>query len=199
MLISCVDSSLVVDELCGQAGRRNTAVTCFYFDFAARKEQTASSVLGSILKQVIGGMEGVPEEISRAFQQRERASDGRGPQLFEIVKMIQGITSSRPTFICIDALDECAVAQRVRLLRSLEQILGNSPGSRIFVTGRSHIHAEVKKRLAGRVASVSIGPTRDDIIRFLRARLSEDEIPDAMNESLEAEILEKLSGKISEM
>ena len=31
-------SSLVVDNLCDQARGKNTTVTCFYFDFAARKE-----------------------------------------------------------------------------------------------------------------------------------------------------------------
>jgi len=67
------------------------------------------------------------------------------------------------------------------------------------MTGRPHVLAEIETRLARRVTSVSIHPTRGDIVRFLRARLSEDETPDAMNENLEAEILEKIPGSISEM
>ena len=44
-------SSLVVDRLCDQArGQKNTVVTCFYFYFAARKEQSATNMLGSLLK-----------------------------------------------------------------------------------------------------------------------------------------------------
>ena len=62
-------SLLVVDKLCDQARGQNTAVTCFYFDFAARKEQSVTNMLGSLLKQVVGGMPKVPEEISRVFQQ----------------------------------------------------------------------------------------------------------------------------------
>jgi len=46
---------------------QHTVVTCFYFLFAARKEQTATSMLGSLLKQVISGMEMVLGEISRAL------------------------------------------------------------------------------------------------------------------------------------
>ena len=89
--------------------------------------------------------------------------------------------------------------QRFRLFDSLKEILEKSPGGRIFVTGRPHIRAEIETRLAGRVTTVSIGPTRDDLVKFLRARLSEDETPDAMDESLKADILEKIPGSISEM
>ena len=192
-------SSLVVDRLCDQARGQNTAVACFYFEFAARKEQSAASMLGSMLEQMVSGMERIPEEISRAFQEQKKAIGGRAPQLIDIVKMLQAITSSQPTFMCIDALDECAGVQRAKLLDSLKQILERSPGTRIFVTGRLHIRAEVEKRLAGRVVSVSVGPTKDDIIRYVRARLGEDETPDAMDESLGRDILHTISQNIPEM
>jgi len=43
-------SSLVVDRLCDQARGQSTAVTCFYLDFAARKEQSVANILGSLLR-----------------------------------------------------------------------------------------------------------------------------------------------------
>jgi len=192
-------SSLVVDRLYDQAKGRNAAVTCFYFDFAARKEQSVASILGSLLKQVIGGLERIPEEISRAFREERNAIGGRGLRLPDIVKMLQAITSSLRTFVCIDALDECAVLDRVKLLNSLQQILEKSPGTRIFIIGRPHIRAEVEKRLTERVISISVSPRKDDIIGYLRFRLDEDPIPDAMNKGLEAEILEKIPENMSEM
>ena len=191
VLTSHDDSSLMVDNLCDQARGQNTLVTYFYFDFAARKEQSATNMLGALLKQMVSGMEKIPEEISRAFQKLKMEIGGYRPFLADIVKMILVITSSQPTFICIDALDECVGAQRVRVLDSLKQILENSPTTRIFVTGRPHIQAEIEKRLAGRMASVSICSTRSDIIGYLRARLGNDETPDAMDAMLEAEIVEK--------
>ena len=198
MLTSDNDSSLVVDRLCDQTRGQNTPVTCFYFDFAARKEQTATSMLGSLLKQIVSGT-GVLEDIWRALRDQKEAVNGRKPQLADIVKMLQLITSSQRIFMVIDALDECTAVQRFRLFDSLKEILEKSRSSRIFVTGRPHIRAEIETRLAGRVTAISVGPTRDDIVRFLRVRLSEDETPDAMDESLEAEILEKIPGNISEM
>ena len=189
----------MVDRLCDQARGQNTAVTCFYFDFAARKEQSVTNMLGSLLKQVVGGMPKVPEEISRAFQEERMAIGGRGPRLPDMVKMLQTITSKLRTFVCIDALDECAAVHRVKLLDSLKQILEKSPCTRIFIIGRPHIQAEIEKRLAGRVISVSVGPSRDDIIGYIRVRLDEDETPDAMDESLAADIMEKIPENMSEM
>ena len=199
VLISCNGSSLVVDRLCDEAREQDAAVTCFYFDFAARKEQSATSMLGSLVKQMVGGMESIPEEISKAFKEQKKVIGGRAPQLIDIVKMLQAIASSQPTFICIDALDECVGLQRVKILNSLKKILEKSSGTRIFATGRPHIQAEIEKSLAGRVISVLVGPSQDDIIRYLRVRLSEDETPDAMDESLEGDILEKIPENISEM
>jgi len=193
------NSSLVVDRLCDWTRGQSTAVTCFYFDFAARKEQTATSMLGSLLKQIVSATGRIPEDIWRALREQREAISGRKPQVGDIVKMLQLITSSQPVFMVIDALDECTAVQRYRLFDSLKEILARSTGARIFVTGRPHIRSEIETRLAGRVASVSVGPIRSDIIRFLRARLSEDETPDAMDSSLEAEILEKIPGNMSEM
>ena len=188
-----------MDSLCNQAIGESTAVTCFYFDFAARKEQSAASILGSLLKQIVSGMETIPDEISQAFQEQKKTIGGRRLQLADVVKMLQLITSSQHTTMCIDALGECAGVQRVKLLDSLSQILAKSPGTRVFATGRPHIRTEIERRLTGRVVTVSVGPAKCDIITYLRVRLSEDETPDEMDESLEAEILEKLPQNISEM
>ena len=198
-LTSCDVSSLVVDRLCDQARGQSSAVTCFYVDFADRKEQSATSILGSLLRQIVGGLERIPEEISQAFQEEKNAIGGRGPRHLDIVKMLQAITSSLRTFICIDALDECAALDRAKLLNSLEQILEKSPGTRIFIIGRPHIRAEIESLLEGRVTSVSVSPRKDDIIGYLRVRLGQDLTPHAMNKRLEADILEKIPKNMSEM
>jgi len=156
-------------------------------------------MLGSLLKQMVSGTGRIPGEILKALREQQEAVSGRRPQLVDIVKMLQLIMSSQRTYMCIDALDECTTAQRFRLFDSLKEILEKSPSARVFVTGRPHIRAEVAKHLAGRVASVSVCPTKGDIVNYLRFRLSHDETPDAMDESREADILEKMPESISEM
>ena len=192
-------SSLVTDELCDQAGGQNVAVACFYFDFAAQRDQSSTSMLGALLKQVVSGLEEVPEEIVEAYKKQKMVIGGRRPDLSDILKMLQTTSSRKLTFICIDALDECAAENRIKVLDSLHQIRQKSPGTQIFVTGRPHIQDEIGRRIPGRLTTIRITPKRDDVIGYLRARLSEDTNPDAMDSSLEADILRKIPDDISEM
>jgi len=199
LLISYGVSSLVMDRLCQRAVKENAAVACFYFDFAAEEEQSTAAVLGSLLKQVVAGLEEVPERISRAFRDREKASGGQRLPLSEIVGFLQDISSSRCTFICIDALDECQAGHRLELLDLLNQLLQKSPSTRLFMTGRPDVLGEVEMHLGGRAATRSITPIKNDIITFLRAKLKTDVVPDAMGEILEEEIIRNIPEAVPEM
>ena len=189
----------MIDTLCKQAVEENASVACFYFDFAAQEEHSPAAILGSVLKQVVCGLDEVPKRIVKAFRDRGKVIGGQGLALSEIVEFLQDIASSRCTFICIDALDECPAGHRVRFLDSLNQILQKAPGARIFLTGRPHIRGEVEKHLAGRAATKQIAPTKDDIVLFLRAKLKEDTMPEAMDESLGDEIIKSIPETVSEM
>ena len=199
VLTSCEASSLVMDELGDRAFSQRVTVVGFYFDYATQKEQSPTNMLGAILKQVVGGLGEVPEEIVRAYEGQKQVIGGRAPQLADIVKMLQNTASIKRTFICIDALDECMMKYRVKILASLDQILKSSPGTRMFVTGRPHIEAEVGKRLSGRGTVIRITPHRHDITSYLLRRLEEDTMPDAMDSNLKADILKKISKDVSEM
>ena len=189
----------MIDSLCDQAKGQNVAVACFYFDFAAQQDQSSTSMLGTLLKQLVVGLGEIPREMTQAYEEQKNFLGGRRPRHTDMVKMLQTASSKKRTFICIDALDECVPEHRVKLLGSLNQILQKSPATRIFVTGRPHIRPEVEKRVAGRVTSLSISTKRDDIIRYLHSRLEEDTNPDAMDSGLEADILKKIPEDISEM
>ena len=82
---------------------------------------------------------------------------------------------------------------------SMRQILHKSPSTRIFLAGRLHIRDEVEKNLAGKVVTLSITPTKDDIVRFLREKLKEDTTPDAMDKSLEEDIIMTIPETVLEM
>ena len=199
VLTSCDVSPLVIDSLCDQAGGQNVTVACLYFDFAAQKEQSPANMLGALLKQLVAGLGELPEEMMQAYENQKNSIGGRRPRHTDIMKMLRATASTKRTFICIDALDECVPEHRIELLDSLNKILRESPGTRIFVTGRPHIRPEIARRLAGRVTSLSISTKKGDIIRYLRFRLEHDPTPDAMNGSLEAEILKKIPEDVSGM
>jgi len=139
----------VIDKLCDEAAEENTAVACFYFDFAARNEQSPVNVLGSLLRQLVSGLEGIPEAIVGSFRNQKKVIGGRGLQVSGILKMFQIITATKRTFICVDALDECVPEHRMVILESLRQLVQEALSTRIFVTGRSHIRSEVERKLDG--------------------------------------------------
>ena len=82
MLTSRDVSSLVIDNLCDQAGDQNATVACFYFDFAAQKEQSPTSTMGALLKQVVGGLEEVPEAILLAYHKQKKNTWRAGASAF---------------------------------------------------------------------------------------------------------------------
>jgi len=197
-LIGCDNSSLVIDKLCDEARKEDTSVVYFYFDFVARNDQSPVNMLGSLLKQLVSGLEKIPEVVVQGFREQRKGVGGRGLQISGILKMLQTITARRRTFICVDALDECVPAHRVVVLESLKQILQVSPNTRIFITGRPHVGSEVERRLDGAATFILIQPTEDGVVRYLRNRLEGDTTPEVMNSTLEAEIMRSIPETNSE-
>ena len=70
-------SSLVVDSLCKEVVGGKAPIACFYFDFATQEEQSPNAILGSMLKQVAGGLCEVPQTIVKAFREREMVIGGQ--------------------------------------------------------------------------------------------------------------------------
>jgi len=164
---------LVIDALSdgtGEAGEQDITVACFYFDFSAHKEQSAVSMLSSLLKQVVSGLDRIPEGIVDMFQKQKKIAGGRRLRLPEIVRMLGSLLSSRRTFFCLDALDECAAADRAKILISLRDIIRMAPTTRVFMTGRPHVGGEVEKHLPGGAEVLSMTPRKDDIIRYIRKK-----------------------------
>jgi len=198
LLTDCNDSSLVIDKLCDEIVEEDTAVACFYFDYASQNEQSPVNMLGSLLRQLVYGLDRIPEAVVECFRKEKKAIGGRGLQVSGIVKMFQIITATKRTFICVDALDECVPKNRTIILESLGQIVQGSLDTRIFLTGRSHIRSEVKRELNGAATFVSIEPTGGGVIKYLREKLKNDTAPEMMNSSLEANIMESIPEICSE-
>ena len=181
----------MIDNLCDQAGKK---VAWLYCDFLAHKEQSATAMLGAILKQLVS-MQEIPENVRQTF----RKFSDRGLRLPDIVGMLKATISLLPlNYICIDALDESAPKSRQELLGSLRDIVRESPSTRVLFTGRSHVEKEVKKYFT-EVTTVPVSPTAGDIRAYLDARLNGDPEPYAMDDDLRKEIMRILPKMISEV
>ena len=185
----------MIDSLCDQAGEKDLDVAWLYCDFVACQEQSATAMLGAILRQLVSIGE-MPENIRQKF--RKRFSD-RGLRLPDMVENLKTAISLLPgACICIDALDECTPKSRQELLRSLRDIVPGSPSTRVLFTGRSHVADEVKKYFAEAII-VPVSPSENDIRVYLDARLDGDTEPDAMGNDLRRDIMRIIPETISEV
>ena len=156
-------------------------------------------MLGAILKQVVGGLEHIPEEIEVAFQKSKKKIDGRELESGEICELlISSLRTLQRSYICIDALDEFPREHRPEFFRSLMRIIRESPCTQLFLTSRPHIRDEIKRYFAGS-AETRIKPTEEDIKKYLSLKLSNDTQPEAMDQGLREEILQTIPEKIREM
>ena len=185
----------MIDSLCDQAGEKDLAVAWLYYDFLAHQEQSATAILGAILKQLVSRRE-IPENVRQMF--RNRFSD-RGLRLPDIVGMLKTTISLLPlAYICIDALDESTLRSRQELLGSLRDIVQESPSARVLITGRPHVEEEVKKYFT-EVTTVPVSPSKIEIRVYLDARLDRDPDPDAMDDNLQRDIMRIIPEMISEV
>jgi len=190
-------SSLVIDSLCDQASKENITVACLYCDFLAQQEQTVTSMMGAILKQLVGGGD-IPIYLREAFQEGQKIG-GRKLALKDLVGMLRrAIASLGKVFICIDALDEYLPKDLPELLESLRDIVRQSPRTRIFLTGRPHVGGTIQKYFTGAVV-MPISPNTDDIRSYLEMKLDRDSEPEAMDNDLRANIVKVILDKMSDM
>ena len=188
----------MIDSLCDQDGEEDIAVAGFYCDFRDQQEQTAANIMGTILRQLVTRGE-ILRHVQVAFKKAKQELGGRGPRLPDTVEMLKrAITTLPRVFICIDALDECLPKHLVELLGSLKDVLRESPRTRIFVTGRSHVEVEILRYFAAGV-TIPISPSTYEIKRYLEKKLEMDTMRDAMSDALRADILRIIPERISEM
>ena len=185
----------MIDNLCDQADEKDLAVAWLYCDFLAHQEQSATAMLGAILKQLVSIGE-MPESVRQSFRKR---FPERGLRLPDITRMLKTAISLLPSvYICVDALDESTPKNRQELLGSLRDIFRESPSMRILFTGRPHVEEEVRKYFSG-VIAIPVSPTEGDIKVYLGVRLDRDPEPDAMDDNLRKDIMRIIPEMISEV
>jgi len=184
-------SSLVIDRLCDRAKEEDLAVAWLYCDYLAQQEQTVTNIIGTILKRLVGRE--VPENIRKAFK------EGRRPLLGDLMRMLRIAIAKLPkVYICIDALDECLPKDLPKLLESLRDILREFPTTRLFLTGRPHVEETIHTYFTKPVV-IPVSPNLDDLRNYVEMRLDRDDVPEAMDDRLRAEILRVALDKMSNM
>jgi len=190
-------SSLVIDRLSDGIDGESAFVIYLYCNFQNEKSQVTAHMLGSLLKQAVGGLDVIPEKIDRKVKQ---GSNCRGLSVSGILRLLQAaLRSHGRTFICVDALDECGTEQLPEFLRSLHSLVTGSPNVRLFMTGRPHIEAGLGEHYGGALQTIRFKPAKGDIREYLGVKLRDDEFLQEMDSELRKGIMEEIPEKISEM
>jgi len=193
-------SSLVIDTLFKVIEGDGVAVAYVYCDFSTRNMQSASAVLGSVLRQVVGALAKIPDEVLKEFERAKKQADGCGLRLPEILDMLtKFLPSLKRVFICIDALDEFPTKQRAQLWDSLQHVIRECQNTRLFLTGRPQIRTEVEGYLPEEADMVTIEPTSEDIGRYIEERLDEDIDKSTIDEAFRDEIKSVIPKRVSGM
>ena len=188
----------MIDGLCDEPCEENIAIAMFYCDFHDQHDQTATNIIGAILKQLVVRGE-VLGHVRKAFRKAKMEVGGRGLRLPDMVQMLKQALAALPqVFICIDALDECIPRHLLELLGSLRDILQESPRTRVYLTGRPQVEEEITRHFTNRVA-IPISPKTQDVKRYLEKKLEMDPQRVAMSDSLRADIMRIIPERISEM
>ena len=155
-------------------------------------------MMGAILRQLVG-KRGIPVDLRKMLKEEKMKAGGRRPRLPDLMRILRTTIALLPqVFISIDALDECLPKHLPELLGSLRDLTRESPQIRIFLTGRPHVTEDIRRYFAKAVV-IPISPNRDDIRSYLKMKLDRDTEPEAMNDSLRADILRIILEKTSDM
>jgi len=193
-------SSLVIDTLLNGIDGDGVVVAYVYCDFSTQNMQSTSAVLGSVLRQVVGALARIPDEVQKAFERAKKQADGCGLRLPEILDILTRILPGlERAFICIDALDEFPIKQRAQLWDSLQRVVRECANTRLFLTGRPQVRTEVEDYLPEEADMVAIEPTSEDIGRYIEERLKEDLDKSTIDEGLREEIRRVIPKRVSGM
>ena len=170
--------SMVINHLQRLFIQDNVALAYVYCDWQDSKAQTPTHLIGSLLKQLVEGMDDMPSNVLERFTKHK---NGKTPlTLDECIALIRKIASRfRRVILFIDGLDELAYSQNEsdnsRML-IVEGALNNLLATQakpiydlqIFVTSRFNQQSETAN-----FTNIQISVAKGDLVDFFRYALKD--------------------------
>jgi len=140
-----------------------------YCDHKEKSVQASSSLIASLLRQLVELKEEIPEVILESYKQRQKRK--LRLKAHEYVDLLHSVaTSFSRVFIVVDALDECdeANGSRGRLISDLE---GLPPTVQVLHTSR--FLPDLERRFVA-ACQVEIQASDEDVRTYLRNRIEQE-------------------------
>lgn len=156
----------MVDHFQAQAEALKYGVAYIYFNYNEQLQQTPTSVLGSLIKQLAYQIPLLPQEIEDLYDRSQK--NGTSVTLKELhTALLKTFKSFNRVFLIFDALDEYNQEQRKELLPLLHTMGEN--GANLFLTSRDHPE-DIQHSFHG-VPKVKISANTGGIKHYIRKRI----------------------------
>jgi hypothetical protein len=163
------------------AGRASVAY--FYFDFRDVDKQRLSNLLPSLLVQLSARDDTCCDKLSQLYSEHDRGVQKPSDRaMAECLKQMVALEGQAPTYIILDAIDECPVTSsipspREEVLELVEDLVGlHLPNLHICVTSRPEPDIQiVLERLTERPVSLhDESGQMEDIANYVSSSVHSD-------------------------
>jgi hypothetical protein len=168
----------------------NMAVVFIYCDYRDEGIQTFVNIMGSLAKQLLLRARSIPAAVWKIHEGMSKAQRPMNPKTAkEIIELV--IQQFDRVYVCFDALDELQPDVRNQMLEFFKTVTGTT--LRVFVTGRPNVKAKLTGSLANKaISEIAIVANVEDLQTYLKERFSQDDWPEAMDETLQSLITKKI-------
>ena len=160
-------SSIVIKDLQSKDwSNNNFGVAFLYCSYNRQQEQRYENLVASLLRQLAQSQSSLPNEVRNLYNSHHIRNTR--PSITELLSVLSSVVDSfSKVFIVVDALDECANAERKHLLRELFTLQARSQVN-IFATSRflPEIEAQFSKSM-----SLEIRAAEEDVRRYLENQI----------------------------
>lgn len=189
LMLTCLPSSLIIDELKGLQASNNAPIAYYYCDYRTQVTQPLTLALGHILRLLVERLSMLPGSLRELFESCHR--EGRGPSPLELEHLICDVLPCQSSYILVDAMDEFSVndpAQTAQFTEVLDSFAVT--GARVLVTSRT---LPTPSLSASHIVETHTA-SNSDIRSFVAHELYADDLMvDILNNELEAEIMSTIT------
>jgi hypothetical protein len=164
-------TSIVVEELNKRfQNDGSVGIAYLYYNFRLQHEQKLEDSFASLLKQFAQEHSILPDGVKSLYDRHK--DKGTRPSFDEILRALHSVTATYSrTFLVVDALDECSVAEGCRT-RSILQFICLQTSCRASLFATSRFIPEITEKFKDNV-SLEIRASNADVRTYLDDRMSQ--------------------------
>jgi len=182
---------MIIDELKGSISSPEIPVAFFYFDYRDQDRQTPTSLLLSLLKQIVATLLEIPKCVVDSYERARAHGGSESLPLRELENMIFDIASGvRQIFLIIDALDECEEPTHRKTLLQIFGRISRISNIHILITSRQYPH-DIKAAFQAH-PQIAIHAHESDLRRYMYQQFEHSNANDIIDRDFASKVVETL-------